>query len=604
MFALATFCLAFLVAFVSGSAFFTVNDSSAESASTNVEVISYVDAVISITTNAPGTPPTISIPISPVIDNGFAKKDVVVTVSTNNPTGYTLNMNSQTTNTSLIHESAYDPTPNPTPPTIPSTSFAYNAPGTLTSNSWGWNLGTASSTTTFVRIPPSNDSHSIRTTNTPDVASNTTVTFAAQINFLQATGVYTNTIVFTATTNHIPTLHTITFEPGTQGTFAPQSSTAYSGDPTPTPPAVTGNPGYTFDGWLPTLSPTVVGNATYVAQWSLTPVPTIISISPTHAGAGATITINGSAFINITGITVGGTPCSSFTVPNNTTATCVLPAKTFGTSNPIVMTSSTYGNTNNDVEVIYNVNTITAPGTTIFTPPLNGTYLIEIWGAQGTTSGGAGGNGGYASGTITLTTSNSLQFNVGGQNGTNGGGAAGTSGGAGIGGGATDIRFGGTGLGNRILVAGGGGGGTTNGTGGVGGGTNGLAGGGSAAAYGGGGASLSAGGSIANPGGSNQPGQGTIGTSGQGGSGGSTGNRAGGGGGGGYFGGGGGGSGQGGSNGGGGGGGSGYCTTGSGAMYSCNPLIAGNASMPNPAGGTNLPAAKTGNGAIRITLQP
>jgi len=194
----------FLLALISGTIFFSLRDSSAESASTSVDVIANVDTVLSITTNAPGTPPTLSIPVSPVTNNGFAKKDVVVTVSTNNPTGYTLKMNSQTTNTALIHESAYDTTPNPTPPTIPSTAIAYNAPGTLVSNSWGWNLGTAASTTTFVKIPPSNDSQTLKTTNAPASTSLTTLTFAAQIDFTQDVGVYTNTMVFTATTNVVP----------------------------------------------------------------------------------------------------------------------------------------------------------------------------------------------------------------------------------------------------------------------------------------------------------------------------------------------------------------------------------------------------------------
>jgi Ca2+-binding RTX toxin-like protein len=73
-----------------------------------------------------------------------------------------------------------------------------------------------------------------------------------------------------------------------------------------------------------------------------------------------------------------------------------------------------------------------------------------------------GGIGGRARATISVVPGTSIQVNVGGagdnQGGWNGGGdGSGSSGGSG-GGGATDIRIGGTALGDRVLVAGGGGG--------------------------------------------------------------------------------------------------------------------------------------------------
>ena len=49
--------------------------------------------------------------------------------------------------------------------------------------------------------------------------------------------------------------------------------------------------------------------------------------------------------------------------------------------------------------------------------PCNGTYKLEVWGAQGGNSahGGTGGKGGYSYGNKTLTTSNTLYIGVGGQ---------------------------------------------------------------------------------------------------------------------------------------------------------------------------------------------
>ena len=130
-------------------------------------------------------------------------------------------------------------------------------------------------------------------------------------------------------------------------------------------------------------------------------------------------------------------------------------------------------------------------GVQIFTVPEGVTNLtLEAWGAQGGTNGNdysscgdIGGKGGYAIGTLAVTPGESINIYVGGKGisgatgGYNGGGASGPdTGTCGSGGGASDIRIGGTALANRVLVAGGGGGAeysACNGTGGDGGGLNG-----------------------------------------------------------------------------------------------------------------------------------
>jgi len=110
-------------------------------------------------------------------------------------------MNSLTTNTDMVHEAAID--------NIPSTNHPYNAPAALGTNTWGWNLGTASTTTTFSKIPPSNDSQTIRITSEPSSPTdpsiaNTLVTFATNVTDAMPAGDYINTIVFTATSNYVP----------------------------------------------------------------------------------------------------------------------------------------------------------------------------------------------------------------------------------------------------------------------------------------------------------------------------------------------------------------------------------------------------------------
>ncbi len=202
---------------------------------------------------------------------------------------------------------------------------------------------------------------------------------------------------------------------------------------------------------------------------------------------------------------------------------------------------------------------------------------IKAWGAQGNinsgfgNNSGAGGLGGYAEGSLSVSPGDVINIYVGGQNGYNGGatGGAGTDGdGApgGNGGGASDVRIGGTAHVNRVIVAGGGGGaggnsqsnGWIGGDGGTGGYANGSAGeNGETPSHHAGGAGLGGTQTAGGLGGDGYVGDGLPGSLGSGGTGNDghgTWGGGGGGGGGGYYGGGGGGGGYGGSGGGGGGG--------------------------------------------------
>ena len=98
-----------------------------------------------------------------------------------------------------------------------------------------------------------------------------------------------------------------------------------------------------------------------------------------------------------------------------------------------------------------------------FTVPYNGIYRLKCWGAQGGSIGsGTGGKGGYVWAEGYFTSGTVLNIYLG-QQGTS---SSGTIGGGGAsddstsGGGSTDIRYNGTSLSDRIMVAGGGGGGS------------------------------------------------------------------------------------------------------------------------------------------------
>ncbi len=159
-------------------------------------------------------------------------------------------------------------------------------------------------------------------------------------------------------------------------------------------------------------------------------------------------------------------------------------------------------NTNGAIYVVKNNSSPAAPGPDIvlsqtfdytgslqtFTVPADVVSVtIECFGAKGGVNyvPYAGGAGGYAKGSLAVSPSDVLNLYVGGSGanypsdigGWNGGGNS--TAGWGTGGGATDVRVGGTALANRVIVAGGGGGGGDYAIGGGGGGT---AGGGAAAA--------------------------------------------------------------------------------------------------------------------------
>lgn len=113
---------------------------------------------------------------------------------------------------------------------------------------------------------------------------------------------------------------------------------------------------------------------------------------------------------------------------------------------------------------------------TFTVPTFVDTITLKLWGAQGGNAviGGTGGLGGYVEGKRVVMAGQVYNLFVGGQNGYNGGGQGGINGndqfsmppqgdsGA-VGGGGTDVCFGGTTFADRIAVAGGGGGAGHNG---------------------------------------------------------------------------------------------------------------------------------------------
>ncbi len=157
-----------------------------------------VASMISLTTDATGN--TLSIPITPMADGASGSNDLTVSVHTNNLTGYTLTMSSTGTDTSLAHYAE-------TTQKIPSTTNTLETPAALANNTWGysvWANGQSTSSTTFSRIPALSAPDTLRTTSAISDPTDTTLTFGARINTKKPSGTYTNTIVFSATSNYAP----------------------------------------------------------------------------------------------------------------------------------------------------------------------------------------------------------------------------------------------------------------------------------------------------------------------------------------------------------------------------------------------------------------
>lgn len=149
--------------------------------------------------------------------------------------------------------------------------------------------------------------------------------------------------------------------------------------------------------------------------------------------------------------------CIAVTCPSNFTAAATSASCTalVSYSSPVVVNSCT-------ASVVSQTFNFTGSTQTFVVPSGVSSLTIETWGAQGGANWVSNTNfGGYNKGTFTVTPSQTLQVNVGGQptttlGGFNGGGSGDGAGKGG--GGATDIRVSPYSLNDRIIVSGGGGG--------------------------------------------------------------------------------------------------------------------------------------------------
>lgn len=193
-----------LVAAAVASAPVTVSAAN-ESASTTINAT--VNEVISITTGSP-----VAISLTPTAGGVLSSASDTVTVSTNRSAGYELTLKNADTSSNLTSGGN-----NITP-----TAGTMAASSALANGSWGFAIATATSgaetnnfdasysaetnsaasTSKWAGIPTSSGTaYKLKDTASTATNDTTTVWYAAKVNTSQVSGVYTDVVTYTATTN-------------------------------------------------------------------------------------------------------------------------------------------------------------------------------------------------------------------------------------------------------------------------------------------------------------------------------------------------------------------------------------------------------------------
>lgn len=147
---------------------------------------------------------------NPLINNGSGQGSVIVVVSSNNPTGYSVLLNMQNDDKNLNYLVSSDVTNYTNNGTVLDTSSNVIAPissGTsLSPNTWGFALATSPNVYRAVPLKNQSGYNIVAEAETPNQGQNAgtdtiTVTFGAQIDLSLLASIYSNTVLFTATNN-------------------------------------------------------------------------------------------------------------------------------------------------------------------------------------------------------------------------------------------------------------------------------------------------------------------------------------------------------------------------------------------------------------------
>ncbi len=169
----------------------------------NTTISSVISPVLSVfTTNG-----TVNVNVTPTGSGAQTLASDTVTISTNDSSGYTLQLAESSATTTLTSGSN----------TIPASSGTQTTPVVMAVNTWGYrvdslggfgagptssqNSTAISGTIKFAGVPASGSPNTLKTTSGTATNDTTTVWYGVAADTTQPTGTYTNTVTYTATTN-------------------------------------------------------------------------------------------------------------------------------------------------------------------------------------------------------------------------------------------------------------------------------------------------------------------------------------------------------------------------------------------------------------------
>lgn len=171
----------------------------ASAITTNTTVNAVINSTISMTSSG-----TVTLNVLPVSGGAQTSASDSVSVSTNHASGYNLSLANNDANTALVNGAA----------TLTAHTGTFATPTALGVNTWGYAVAggafdatyniltnATGSTTKWAGVPASASPQILKTTAGPASGDATTVWYSAKVDTSKANGTYTDTVVYTATTN-------------------------------------------------------------------------------------------------------------------------------------------------------------------------------------------------------------------------------------------------------------------------------------------------------------------------------------------------------------------------------------------------------------------
>lgn len=167
----------------------------------NTTINATVNSTISMTTSG-----TVAITLTPTGTGSVSSASDTVSVATNSSNGYTLTLADGDANTNLVNGAN----------NLAAHNGTFAAPTALATNTWGYRVVSAggfgasaysaetdngSSTSTWAGVPATGSAQTLKTTGATTAGDTTTVWYGVKVDTTKPSGVYSDTVTYTATTN-------------------------------------------------------------------------------------------------------------------------------------------------------------------------------------------------------------------------------------------------------------------------------------------------------------------------------------------------------------------------------------------------------------------